>query len=119
MANHVQSSTHVLDAPVIAPGHNLETVTEAVAQIPLSKRTPLGWVFGFLIGLALLGGLTMALGWLLLNGIGIWGNNIPVAWAFDIINFVWWIGIGHAGTLFSAILLLFNQQWRMSISRFA
>ena len=61
----------------------------------------------------------MALGWLLLNGIGIWGNNIPVGWAFDIINFVWWIGIGHAGTLISAILLLFKQQWRMSISRFA
>ena len=61
----------------------------------------------------------MALGWLLLNGVGIWGNNIPVGWAFDIINFVWWIGIGHAGTLISAILLLFKQQWRMSINRFA
>jgi molybdopterin-containing oxidoreductase family membrane subunit len=105
--------------PVIGPGHDLETVTETVAQIPLSRRTPLGWVFGFLISLALLGGLTTALAWLLLRGIGIWGNNVPVAWAFDIINFVWWIGIGHAGTLISAILLLFKQQWRMSISRFA
>ena len=119
MANHAQSSAAVLDTPVIAPGHNFESVTETVAQIPLSKRTPLGWVFGFLIGFALLNGLGMALTWLLLNGIGIWGNNIPVAWAFDIINFVWWIGIGHAGTLISAILLLFKQQWRMSISRFA
>jgi Ni/Fe-hydrogenase subunit HybB-like protein len=61
----------------------------------------------------------MALGKLVLTGIGIWGNNVPVGWAFDIINFVWWIGIGHAGTLISAILLLFRQQWRMSISRFA
>ena len=61
----------------------------------------------------------MALGYLVLNGIGIWGNNIPVGWAFDIINFVWWIGIGHAGTLISAILLLFKQQWRTSINRFA
>ena len=57
--------------------------------------------------------------YLLLKGIGIWGNNIPVGWAFDIINFVWWIGIGHAGTLISAILLLFKQDWRTSINRFA
>ena len=122
MANNVHvhsSSAATLDPPVIAPGHDFETVTETVAQIPLSKRTPFGWVFGFLIGLTLLMGLNMALGWLLLNGIGIWGNNVPVGWAFDIINFVWWIGIGHAGTLISAILLLFKQQWRMSISRFA
>ena len=53
------------------------------------------------------------------EGIGVWGNNIPVGWAFDIINFVWWIGIGHAGTLISAILLLFQQKWRTSINRFA
>jgi molybdopterin-containing oxidoreductase family membrane subunit len=53
------------------------------------------------------------------TGIGVWGNNIPVGWAFDIINFVWWIGIGHAGTLISAILLLFIQKWRTSINRFA
>ena len=63
--------------------------------------------------------LNMTIGKLLLTGIGIWGNNIPVGWAFDIINFVWWIGIGHAGTLISAILLLFRQQWRTSINRFA
>ncbi|MCA1584751.1 MAG: polysulfide reductase NrfD, partial [Acidobacteria bacterium] len=122
MANHVYSqasSTAVLDHPVIGPGQNFETVTEAVAQIPLSKRTPLGWVGGFLIGFTLLMGLQTALGYLVIKGIGIWGNNVPVGWAFDIINFVWWIGIGHAGTLISAILLLFKQQWRMSISRFA
>src|SRR5213596_819479 len=53
------------------------------------------------------------------TGIGTWGNNIPVGWAFGIINFVWWIGIGHAGTLISAILLLFQQKWRTSINRFA
>ena len=122
MANNVHAqggSAGVLDVPVIAPGHDLESVTETVAQIPLSKRTPLGWVFGFLVGFTLLMGLTTALSWLVLRGVGIWGNNVPVAWAFDIINFVWWIGIGHAGTLISAILLLFKQQWRMSISRFA
>ena len=63
--------------------------------------------------------LNVTIGKLLLEGIGIWGNNVPVGWAFDIINFVWWIGIGHAGTLISAILLLFRQQWRTSINRFA
>jgi molybdopterin-containing oxidoreductase family membrane subunit len=63
--------------------------------------------------------LNLTIGNLLIKGIGIWGNNIPVGWAFDIINFVWWIGIGHAGTLISAILLLFRQQWRTSINRFA
>src|SRR5262245_63546856 len=60
-----------------------------------------------------------ATAYLLVTGIGIWGNNIPVAWAFDIINFVWWIGIGHAGTLISAVLLLFRQKWRTSINRSA
>ncbi len=57
--------------------------------------------------------------WLLVKGIGVWGINMPVGWGFDIINFVWWIGIGHAGTLISAILLLLRQEWRTSINRFA
>jgi Ni/Fe-hydrogenase subunit HybB-like protein len=78
-----------------------------------------GWIFGFAIVFL---GMTMMLNtiaYLVLKGIGIWGNNIPVGWAFDIINFVWWIGIGHAGTLISAILLLLRQNWRNSINRFA
>ena len=57
--------------------------------------------------------------YLLFTGTGVWGLNIPVGWGFAIINFVWWIGIGHAGTLISAILLLLNQSWRTSINRFA
>jgi Ni/Fe-hydrogenase subunit HybB-like protein len=107
------------ETPVILPGHDFETVTETIAEVPLSKRFPLGWIGLLLVALGGAGMLHMALGYLLLKGIGIWGNNVPVGWAFDIINFVWWIGIGHAGTLISAILLLFKQQWRMSISRFA
>ncbi|HET9706345.1 MAG TPA: NrfD/PsrC family molybdoenzyme membrane anchor subunit [Vicinamibacterales bacterium] len=107
------------ETPVILPGHDFETVTETIAEVPLSKRFPLGWIGFLLVALAGAGMLNMALGYLVLKGIGIWGNNVPVGWAFDIINFVWWIGIGHAGTLISAILLLFKQQWRMSISRFA
>ena len=113
------SSTAVLDVPVIGPAETFETVTEAVAQIPLSSRTPLPWVAIFLTALGLFGLLHMALGYLVMTGVGIFGTNQPVGWAFPIINFVWWIGIGHAGTLISAILLLFKQQWRMSISRFA
>ena len=61
----------------------------------------------------------LAMSYLFVIGVGIWGNNIPVGWAFDITNFVWWIGIGHAGTLISAILLLLRQKWRTSINRFA
>jgi molybdopterin-containing oxidoreductase family membrane subunit len=57
--------------------------------------------------------------WLIIKGVGVWGINIPVGWGFAIINFVWWIGIGHAGTLISAILLLLNQSWRNAINRFA
>ena len=63
--------------------------------------------------------LLVSLSYLLVKGIGIWGNNQPVGWAFEITNFVWWIGIGHAGTLISAILLLLRQEWRTSINRFA
>jgi molybdopterin-containing oxidoreductase family membrane subunit len=78
-----------------------------------------GWNILFLIGISLTGLLGVSIFWLLYQGIGIWGNNVPSAWGFDIINFVWWIGIGHAGTLISAILLLMRQQWRNSINRFA
>src|SRR4051812_36947124 len=105
--------------PVIAPGHTFESVTDSISHAVLSKRTPIGWFFGFAIAFVLLMVLNVTIVKLLLTGIGIWGNNIPVGWAFDIINFVWWIGIGHAGTLISAILLLFRQQWRTSINRFA
>src|SRR5438128_7141424 len=105
--------------PVIEPGHTFESVTDKISSIVLTRRTTLGWLAGFAISFLLLMALTVTIVHLLLTGIGIWGNNIPVAWAFDIINFVWWIGIGHAGTLISAILLLFRQQWRTSINRFA
>src|SRR5678816_252152 len=95
--------------PVINPGHTFESVTETISHAVLSKRTPIGWFLGFFIAFLLLMVLNMTIANLLMTGIGIWGNNIPVGWAFDIINFVWWIGIGHAGTLISAILLLFRQ----------
>jgi Ni/Fe-hydrogenase subunit HybB-like protein len=105
--------------PVIEPGYNYATVTDKISSIVLKRRTPPGWWIGFGIAFLLAMGLLVAVSWLLYRGIGIWGNNIPVAWAWDITNFVWWIGIGHAGTLISAILLLFRQKWRTSINRFA
>src|ERR687897_3465117 len=105
--------------PVIAPGHTFSTVTDKISAIVLTRKTSLGWWFGFGIAFALVNVLMMSIAYLLFVGTGIWGINIPVGWGFAIINFVWWIGIGHAGTLISAILLLFRQRWRMSISRFA
>ncbi len=80
---------------------------------------PEGWKVLFALALAGTGLLLFALTWTVVRGVGTWGVNIPVAWGYAIINFVWWIGIGHAGTLISAILLLFQQKWRTSINRFA
>src|SRR5262245_29602465 len=105
--------------PVIAPGHSFGSVTDKIAAIVLSGRQPIGWFVGISVGFAITMVLGFALTWLLIKGTGIWGINIPVGWGFAIINFVWWIGIGHAGTLISAILLLLQQSWRTSINRFA
>ena len=104
---------------VIAPGHNFKSVTQKIASIVLTSNTPLGWFFGLVVGGGIATGVVIGITWLFLKGVGIWGVTIPGAWGFAIINFVWWIGIGHAGTLISAILLLFKQTWRNSINRFA
>jgi Ni/Fe-hydrogenase subunit HybB-like protein len=95
-----------------------ESVTETIGSIVLTRKHPRSWWFGFVVAFALLMMLLMAITWLLYRGVGIWGINIPVAWGFAIVNFVWWIGIGHAGTFISAILLLLHQKWRTSINRF-
>jgi Ni/Fe-hydrogenase subunit HybB-like protein len=105
--------------PIIEPGHTLGTVTDKISAIVLGRGTSKGWLFGFAIAFSLLMLLNFTIGYLLIKGVGIWGINIPVGWGFAIVNFVWWIGIGHAGTLISAILLLLRQQWRTSINRFA
>jgi molybdopterin-containing oxidoreductase family membrane subunit len=105
--------------PVIAPGHTLGSVTDKISSIVLTRKTPIGWWLGFLFAFGLANVLFISITWLLVKGTGIWGVNIPVGWGFAIVNFVWWIGIGHAGTLISAILLLLKQSWRTSINRFA
>jgi molybdopterin-containing oxidoreductase family membrane subunit len=104
---------------LIEPGHTFASVTDKISSIVLARRTPLGWLLGFGVGFALLQLLLYAIVNLLFVGIGVWGPNQPIGWGMDIINFVWWIGIGHAGTLISAILLLLRQAWRTSINRFA
>jgi Ni/Fe-hydrogenase subunit HybB-like protein len=105
--------------PVIEPGYTFASVTDKIAAIVLRRGTPRGWYVGFFLCFALVMLLLYAVSYLLVVGVGIWGVNVPVAWGFAIVNFVWWIGIGHAGTLISAILLLLRQKWRTSINRFA
>jgi molybdopterin-containing oxidoreductase family membrane subunit len=107
------------EAPVIGPGHTYASITDKISSIVLTRKTPRGWLIGFTITFLLTMMLLYSIGNLLVRGVGLWGINVPVGWGFDIINFVWWIGIGHAGTLISAILLLLRQEWRTSINRFA
>jgi molybdopterin-containing oxidoreductase family membrane subunit len=106
-------------APVVAPGHTAESVTDQIGSIVLTRGTPLPWLAGFTFAFGMLLLLQVAIAYLFYKGVGIWGVMIPVAWGWAIVNFVWWIGIGHAGTLISAILLLLHQEWRTSINRLA
>jgi molybdopterin-containing oxidoreductase family membrane subunit len=105
-------------APLILGGHDFKSMTDKVVA-PLERKTPLGWWLCFLPAVGMLSLLGVAVGWLFWEGIGIWGLNNPVGWGWAIVNFVFWVGIGHAGTLISAILFLFRQTWRTSINRSA
>ena len=106
-------------APVIQPGHTFATITDKIASIVLRRPVTNGWLLGVAICFLILQWFLFAVCWLFYRGVGVWGVNIPAGCGFAIVNFVWWIGIGHAGTLISAILLLLRQQWRNSINRFA
>ncbi|MDB6056860.1 MAG: Polysulfide reductase, NrfD, partial [Verrucomicrobiales bacterium] len=92
--------------------------SDQVAGINLKHPHPKFWFIGFTAAFTLFLLLCGSVSYLLYKGVGIWGINIPVAWGFAITNFVWWIGIGHAGTFISAILLLLFQKWRTTINRF-
>jgi molybdopterin-containing oxidoreductase family membrane subunit len=105
--------------PIIDPNYNYGTVTDKISSIVLTPGTHVGWWIGFGVSFLLVLLMLWSIAVLFVHGVGVWGLNIPVGWAFDITNFVWWIGIGHAGTLISAILLLLRQDWRTSINRFA
>jgi Ni/Fe-hydrogenase subunit HybB-like protein len=105
--------------PVITGQHSYAELGDTIGSIVLAPRTPLGWLIGVGLTALLVGLLLVAVTYLFMAGVGIWGIDVPVAWGMAIGNFVWWIGIGHAGTLISAILLLLRQKWRTSINRFA
>jgi len=106
---------------ILGPGHDYRTVTDRIAGVVYLpfKRSPKKWLVGAFISFCFVNLLMLAVSLLFLRGTGIWGVNIPIGWGFAIINFVWWIGIGHAGTLISAILFLLKQDWRTSINRFS
>src|SRR5438067_1899619 len=104
---------------LLAGEQTLESVNETISSIVLRERQPAPWWIGFVVAFGLLMLFFLAVAYLLIRGVGIWGINIPVAWGFAIVNFVWWIGIGHAGTFISAILLLMFQNWRTAINRLA
>jgi Ni/Fe-hydrogenase subunit HybB-like protein len=106
---------------VLGPGHDYASVSEKISGVVYRPflKTPRQMFTGFACAFLLVNLLMVAMTWLFVRGVGIWGIMIPVAWGFAIVNFVWWIGIGHAGTLISAILLLLKQDWRTSINRFS
>lgn len=104
--------------PVIIGEMTYDSVTGKISSI-VERRSPPSWWIGFVLTFVMVMVLLYSITYLLVRGIGIWGVDIPVAWGFAITNFVWWIGIGHAGTFISAILLLLHQSWRTSINRFA
>ena len=106
------------ETSLLPEGTTRNDITETIAGVT-ENPAPRGWWLLFLLSVSVLGVMGAALAYLFIQGVGVWGNNAPVYWAWDITNFVWWIGIGHAGTLISAILFLFRQKWRTSINRFA
>ncbi|MGI9013724.1 MAG: NrfD/PsrC family molybdoenzyme membrane anchor subunit [Phycisphaerales bacterium] len=106
-------------APLIVGNHNFTTITDTVCQVIERPRPPRAWYIAFAISVLVLMMLGGMVGYLIMTGTGVWGLNIPVAWGFAIVNFVFWVGIGHAGTLISAILFLLRQRWRTSINRAA
>lgn len=108
-------------APLVTGDHDPASVTESVCRITETElfKTPRAWTVAFVIVACGTGLLFSMILYLFFSGVGVWGVNNPVGWGYAIINFVFWVGIGHAGTLISAILFLFRQKWRTGINRFA
>src|SRR5438105_2714516 len=114
------SVPNVVDERFITGRQTYRRLADKIALIVFEQRKhPFAWFVVFGIAFLYVNVLMLTVTYLLYKGVGIWGINQPVGWGFDIVNFVWWIGIGHAGTLISAILLLMRQKWRNSINRFA
>jgi molybdopterin-containing oxidoreductase family membrane subunit len=106
-------------APLVLNHHDFTSVTRDICKVNEVPKPPMAWTVCFVISAAWMGIFGALIGYLIATGVGVWGNMNPVMWAFDITNFVFWVGIGHAGTLISAILFLFRQKWRTAINRFA
>ncbi len=106
-----------MDTPVVAPTETYGEINEQISDDVLKRPRHWGWLFGFGCAFGLLSVLMASLFWLFFRGVGIWGINIPVAWGFAIVNYVWWIEIAQGGTFISAVLLLFHQPWRTSVNR--
>src|SRR5690606_1391776 len=103
---------------LVTGGLKFHDVTEVVSRVT-EEKTPIAWYIAFAVALGGLGAFGLSILYLIWAGTGIWGLQQPVGWGWAIVNFVFWVGIGHAGTLISAILFLFRQKWRTSINRFA
>ncbi len=110
--------TGLEEKPLIAGNQTFGSVTSVISRIT-EEKTPKAWYVAIAISASLMLMMFAMIGWLIWEGIGIWGLNVPVGWGWAIVNFVFWVGIGHAGTLISAILFIFRQKWRTSINRFA
>ncbi|HEV8517821.1 MAG TPA: NrfD/PsrC family molybdoenzyme membrane anchor subunit [Burkholderiales bacterium] len=106
-------------SPVLRGSYTYASITDKIADTVLARPMHWGWIAGMAIATAVTVLFLVAISYLLVKGVGIWGVNEPVAWAFALTNFVWWVGIGHAGTFISAFLLLLRQKWRTSINRFS
>jgi Ni/Fe-hydrogenase subunit HybB-like protein len=119
MASTQHTAGMIAQPPLVAHGETYGSITENIAATVIERKTPKGMKITLTVTAVFLAIFLVAVWKLFTKGVGIWGNNNPVGWAFDITNFVWWIGIGHAGTLISAILLLLHQHWRNAINRFA
>jgi len=107
--------------PLVRGEHTFADITNIVCA-PAERtfeQMHVGWKIGLAVAFSLLAMFLSCICWLIWTGVGIWGNTSPVFWAWPIVNFVFWVGIGHAGTLISAILYLFRQKWRTSINRYA
>lgn len=105
--------------PVVGPGVTLRSLSEEVSARVLSPRAPLWWWIGFATGFVLLLVLLVAVSWLFVNGIGVWGVNIPVAWGLAIAEYVWWIALASGGTIISALFYLTRSPWRAATNRIA
>jgi len=115
---NIEHMNDIQEAPLVQGNHTFGTITEKISSIT-ETAPPKGWWIAFLFSLSLLGLLQVSILYLIYEGTGIWGLNNPVGWGWAIVNFVFWVGIGHAGTLISAVLFLFRQKWRTAINRFA